>query len=359
MSNEMIPTNLAIPEHMLARMAVTSELAATLASGISMSESPPRISLKGSRFRLVVDGAETVLPASELNLVIVGANSRLSKVLYLGKYNPDSIAGPDCISSDGVRPDIAAENPQNDLCDTCPQNMWGSKIADNGTKLKACSDQKRLAVISPHDPTSVYLLLVTPTSMKSLNTYTKELINRGISPELVMTTFAFDIESSHPKLKFSFGGFNSPELQADVDNLVGSDSVLKIVSEVAAVLQTPPVEESNVVHISAPVETVVEVEPEPEPEETQAPAGFGAIPTAQAAPKAAKPKPTPKPKPAPVETTPVPTEATGFGSVPATKTPMVNVTPKGTVPAAAAKPTTQEALEQKIAAFALQPTDDG
>lgn len=382
MSNDLtiFPTEFAIPDHMLARVTETTALATVLAAGISGSEAPPRISLKGSRFRLVIEGVETVLDPPKLNLVIVGANSRLSKVFYLADYDPNSEEGPDCFSNDGLRPDKASENIQNSICATCPQNSWGSKATDSGVKLKACSDQKRLAVVSPHDPTSVYLLLITPTSLKNLNKYTKELLNRNISPELVMTTFSFDTTSSHPKLIFSFGGFNSPELQEAVDGIVGSPEVVGLVAEagevepvsntelLAAPEATPVVETTP----AAPVQ-VVEPEPEPEPEPAT-PTGFGAAPaspvievtpkTRVSKPKAAKP--TPVPRAAPVEVIPAaPTQAAGFGASPgASTTPTgfgaapaspVQATP---APAGDAVVSTTDALAAKIEAFDLEPTDD-
>jgi hypothetical protein len=89
MSN-LIPANVKIPAHLAARMGQPSALAQALAGGISTSGDYSRISIKGSRFRIIEDGTETVLKETQLDVVIVGANPRLSKTWYAKEWNKDS-----------------------------------------------------------------------------------------------------------------------------------------------------------------------------------------------------------------------------------------------------------------------------
>jgi hypothetical protein len=294
MSN-LVPVNVQVPAHLAARVGVPSALALSLTGGISSTTGGfPRISIKGSRFRIIEGDTETVLDQTFLDIVVVGANPRLSKQWYAKAWTPDSEpSAPDCFSLDGIGPDTESTSPQNDLCASCPQNAWGSKITPQGQQIKACADQKRLAVVAADDPSGpVYLLLVTPAALKGLNQYQKELSMRGIPPEIVKTKVSFDTDASFPKLKFSFAGFLDEDTQTAVDSLFGSDDVKAITGEAVnkPVAVPAPVARPPAV-VAKPVAA-----PKPEPVAEVPPAapkrGFGtktAAPAAPAAPAKAKP----------------------------------------------------------------------
>lgn len=304
MSN-IVPVNIQVPAHLAGRVGVPSVLGAALTGGLGPSGSSfPRISIKASRFRIVEGDTETVLDTTNLDVVIVGANPRLSKTWYAKQWSKDAEpAAPDCFSLDGIGPDPEATDPQNDMCASCPQNAWGSKVTDGGQQIKACSDNKRLAVVAADDASGpVYLLSVTPAALKGLNQYQKELSVRGIPPEIVKTRVSFDTDASFPKLKFTFGGFLDADVQATVDGLFGTESVKEITGEtprtpvaVPQIAKAPapaPVAPKPAVKAAAPVE---EPAPAPAPAQDAAPKrGFGApkaaAPAAKAAPaKAAAP----------------------------------------------------------------------
>jgi len=277
MSN-LIPTNIKMPAHVAARMGTPSKLAQAVTAGIGGGADYPRISIKGSRFRIVEGDSETVLPVTELDIVIVGANPGLSKAFFAQAWSADAEAtGPDCYSMDGIRPAHDAEDPQNDLCASCPQNAWGSKVTPAGQQIKACADKKRLSIVAADDPSGpIYLLEVTPAALKGLNKYQRELSMRGIPPEIVKTRLSFDTDASFPKLSFGFGGFIDEDDQEIVDRLFDTDEVKTITGE-----------------LNIPVEVVTPkavAKPKPAPvveeDEEEAPA-----PVKKAAPK---------PKPAPV-----------------------------------------------------------
>jgi hypothetical protein len=291
MSN-IIPANIKIPAHLAARVGVQSALAQSLTGGLSQGgEAFPRISIKGSRFRIVEGDTETVLDSTTLDVVVVGANPRLSKTWYAKQWTPDAEpSAPDCFSLDGIGPDPQSTSPQNDLCASCPQNAWGSKVTQQGQQIKACSDQKRLAVVAADDAGGpVYLLQVTPAALKGLNQYQKELSVRGIPPEIVKTKVAFDTDASFPKLKFTFGGFLDEDTQTTVDALFGSDQVKAITGEVP---RTPVAVPQIAAPKAAPKPVAVVEVPAPAPAPAAAPAapkrGFGASKATEAKPKAAK-----------------------------------------------------------------------
>jgi hypothetical protein len=296
MSN-IVPINIDVPAHLAERVGVPSALAADLSGGLSTGTDFPRISIKASRFRIVADGAETVLEDPTLEVVVVGANPGISKAFYATAWNPDAEAkAPDCYTLEGTRPAADSTQPQNDLCASCPQNAWGSKKTAQGKDIKACADKKRLAVVAATDPTGpIYLLEVTPAALTGLNKYNRELQMRGIAPEIVKTVISFDTAASFPKLQFGFGGFIDEATQVAVDKLHGTQKVKEITGEITVGAPAPapaiaaPVAEPVAVPVeepAAPVSTFgkpVEV-PAPAPEPVATPA---------AQPVAEEPKPAP------------------------------------------------------------------
>jgi len=300
-----------VPAHIANRMGQPSALAEKLSGGIANGEAWPRISIKGGRFRIKEGDTETVLNTTTIDVVIVGSNPRLSKTYYAKAWDPNAEpTAPDCSSMDGVRPDSNIAEPQNDVCATCPHNAWGSKKGPQGQDLKACSDSKRIAVVSADDPTGpIYLLLVTPAALKDLNQYQKDLTHRGIPPELVRTRIGFDTNASFPKIVFSFGGWLTEEEIAQVDEVLANPVIPEMTGEKV---------KAPVAQIAAPAKpkpTLVKADPAPaqdEPaDEPAAPApaaapkrGFGAAKAEAPAQPAAAAKPAAKPaakaKPAPV-----------------------------------------------------------
>ncbi len=255
-------------------------------SGIKSGNSNPRISIKGSRFRIVEDGVEQTLNVLTLSSVIVGANSALSRQYYEGAYDPDNAGGPACFSDDGVSPDITAEQPQSDRCATCPKSVWGSKISPQGKEIKACSDLKRLAVVSSDDlDGSIYELTVTPSALTDFNKYARDLKVRKIPVEACKTILGFDANASYPKLTFSFGGFldRDEAMKAraiaigDEVKEVVRQKVIPVVQQIAAPVATP-----------APVAAAPAAQPTPAAAPKKAAKGFGG--TAEAAPAAAPKK---------------------------------------------------------------------
>lgn len=191
----------------------------------------PKISIKGSHF----GSSDGNISATNLETVVVGANPRVSKTWYSEEWTEERESNtPDCYSLDGVEPSEGSKSPQNDLCASCPQNAWGSRTTSLGVKVKACADQKRLALVLADEPDGeVYLLQVAPASLKNLNAYQKELSMRGIVPEIARTKISFEQNTAYPKLRFSFGGFNSESAQVSIDKLIGTDEVRIITGELA------------------------------------------------------------------------------------------------------------------------------
>ena len=230
-------------------------LANAAASGISTS-AHPRISIKGSRFRLQSPGNDDiVLQQLYLEVIIVGAGAHLSKTYYAGAYDPNASEPlvPECWSDNGVGPSIGASNPQSATCAACHANVLGSKISPTGGKLKLCTDNKKIAVLLNDIPGvieqgydgAVYELRMPYMSAKNFTTYAQDLIKRGMNIATVITRITFSETSEYPNLQFQATNWVS-EAQAN--------SVLGVVdsSEVAAATGGDDVVQENVVVHAVP-----------------------------------------------------------------------------------------------------------
>jgi len=176
---------------------------------ISTADSVPRISLKGRKFRFIIDGEEVDKVNDKTHVVILGVQPEraMAKTFYAGKYNPDSSDPPDCSSTDGIKPDVWISDPQNAKCMGCPQSMWGSAESMSGGKAKACRDSKRLMVVRANDiGGTMYILNVTISSLKNLSAYGKILVENSVPMAAAITTLIMDDDSDFPKLVFEFMG---------------------------------------------------------------------------------------------------------------------------------------------------------
>lgn len=173
-----------------------------------------RISIKASRFRLVIGGvAQAPLPFVELDVAILRVNDGVNKVWYEADWNPDADAGPpDCSSDDGIVPRADSPKKQSASCQNCPRNEWGSSINPvTGAKGKACQDSKRMAVMAPGSdgryatPTNLFQLAVPPASLKDFGTLVKSLAAHTppAAYNMVVVTLSFDPNASFPKLNFT------------------------------------------------------------------------------------------------------------------------------------------------------------
>lgn len=191
-----------------ARNNELSDTAKALTGG--MGSPTKRISIKGGVFRLVAGGKEiAAVDERHLDVVIVKAAPKVSRVFYASKYDGEKIAPPDCWSNDGERPDPTAENKQSLTCVDCPQNQAGS---GNGNS-RACRYQQRLAVVLENHPEGDVLQLTLPATSvfgkeegdkRPLQAYARYLAmqNPPINPEQIVTRMRFDTKAESPKLFF-------------------------------------------------------------------------------------------------------------------------------------------------------------
>lgn len=90
------------------------------------------------------------IPGNKLKVIVL--HSIHENKFYPGKFDPNNTAPPTCYAfgeEEGeMRPHEDVEEPQSDICATCPMNAWGSGSEDGNPRgPKACKNTRRIAVI--------------------------------------------------------------------------------------------------------------------------------------------------------------------------------------------------------------------
>lgn len=169
-----------------------------------------RLSIRGGVFRLLVGGKEIArVDDRYLDVVIVAAAEKVSRVFYTGTFDEDNPnQPPSCWSADGELPSPDVKEPQSSACATCPMNAKGSGQGDS----RACRYNQRIAVVLANDMEGHVLQVSLPAMSlfgkevgenRPLQAYARWLAAQGISPDAVVTRMRFDTDAATPKLFFS------------------------------------------------------------------------------------------------------------------------------------------------------------
>jgi hypothetical protein len=161
-------------------------------------------------FKRIVNGEQIGnAMRGEINVIIVGALAKVSRIFYKDKYDPNKEATlPNCWSNMGDKPEDAAGDPQHSNCATCPMNVKGS--GENGGR--ACRFQRRVSVLVEGDASGdVYQFNIPAKSLfgkgvgnsHPFESYVKYLAANGFSVDRVVTNIAFDANADTMELLFS------------------------------------------------------------------------------------------------------------------------------------------------------------
>ena len=318
-----------------------------------------RIGLKGSRFRLIINGQEElVVEDNHLDVIIVGASPGVSRLFYQKVWDGETKEAPTCYSPDGIAPPLNLPTRQADKCQTCPQNQIGSRVSEGGRRTRACGFFKRLAVVLPSDLNTMYRLDAKgmtifadgkpATNKFSLAEYGKKLATRGIDPSYLITRLTFNTDESVPVVLFTPMRYLEPTEAPVVADIVNGPDVGLLLE-----INTQTVDLSGE---AAPTEEAPA--PVAAPVVAQAPPVQPAAPVAAPAPVAAA-APAVVRAPAPVAGVPVVTRAPAPAPA-VVKTviaaPVVKATPPRTAPAAAVAVPTQAPPAETVAS---QSDDEG
>lgn len=199
-----------------------------------------RLSIKGNKFRLIVDGEQVSVSREDtMNIVVVNA-AAVSRTYYEGTYDPNNPSAPTCWSVDTrvPAPEVPAEQRKASRCADCPMNVKGSGQGEG----RACRFNQRLAVTLEGKPDEVYQLQLPATSIfgeakggnMGMQAYAK-LLNAHNTPIIaVLTEMRFDENAETPKLFFKpVRPLNEEELQAAVAAKDSEEAIKAITLTVA------------------------------------------------------------------------------------------------------------------------------
>lgn len=280
-----------VPAHLQSLFPVANDLSANVGGG-----GFPHLSIKGKVWT-VVRGKDdrTVVknndgdPRSSIEVVIVKANPQISKVYYNKGFVEGSDEKPVCYSNDGIAPAADAAEQQANKCAICPHNQWGSKISESGSKLKSCSDSRRIAVAPVGDLRDPMLLRIPAASLKPLGEYGEMFARKGVPYQAAVTKVSFDPEAASPKLVFKFERFLDAEGATAIREIMDSEVVQNIIGA-----GTPAAPAATTPAVAAPAPKAAKAAPKPTPapvvEEDEDEAEEAPAP----APKKAAAKPAPK-----------------------------------------------------------------
>lgn len=193
-----------------------------------------RISLRGSKFREIVNGEQMKVSKSDtMNVVIIDC-APVARTFYSGTYDPDDIKPPVCWSANTDAPDSDATEPQATRCADCPQNIKGSGQGNT----RACRYSQRLAVAVEGDLDTVYQLQIAATSVfgdakeneMPMQGYARFLKAHKTPAISVVTEMRFDEDADVPKLFFRA---IRPLEEAEFDTVVaqlGSEDVTNAIT---------------------------------------------------------------------------------------------------------------------------------
>ena len=195
-----------------------------------------RVSIKGGVFRLVNNGKEiAAIDERYLDVVIVNAAPKVSRVFYMAKYDAENPAPPDCWSADGEKPSPDSENKQASTCSECSQNIAGSGQGQS----RACRYQQRLAVVLANDQEGDVLQLALPATSifgketgdnRPLQAYARYLAAQNIDPSEVVTRMKFDTASESPKLFFKAMRWLTDDEYPNIKEQGTSDDAIKAIT---------------------------------------------------------------------------------------------------------------------------------
>jgi len=285
------------------------------AGGISGGEFIPQISIRGNRFRLKINGEETVLKENAIEVFLITSRPNISKVLYTGGYNPSAEnKSPDCSSADGTYPDANVDKPLAANCQVCPNNAWGSKISQvTGKKSKACSDYKLVVLALAVAPDKPFSLRIPAASLKPFAAYISKLNIAGVPANAARTRISLG-DTEFPSLEFDFVG--TVESREDYETLTALAESSDVISAVRIQARTHSPQSEPVMHIAQQPIVIPTVAAEPEPEPEPAPAAEPALADLLGGkPKAAKKSAKKEPEPAPVVVAETPQVAEEGGQI--------------------------------------------
>jgi hypothetical protein len=251
-----------------------------------------RISIKGGVFRLLSAGKEIAnIEDRHLDVVLVKAAPKVSRVFYMKQYDSEAVVPPTCWSADGETPDKDVQEKQAPRCADCAQNIAGSGQGQS----RACRYQQRVAVVLADDIEGDVMSLTVPAASlfgkaegenRPLQEYARFLVAQNVGPEMVVTRMKFDTKAESPKLFFKPMRWLTDDEYELVQEKAASDDATKAITMTVAKQDGVSVPAAKM-EGAPPKSKKAAPTPEPAEDEDEAPAPAPKAKAKKAAPAAA------------------------------------------------------------------------
>ena len=166
---------------------------------------------------------DSPLPGNKVAVIIL--DGLIENAYYAGEYDADNPQPPKCFAFGRVETEMAPHeqvielgDQENDMCQGCPNNAFGSAERGNG---KACKNSRRLAMIpagtfkngSKFEPykkgeelegSSMGFLKLPPTSIKGFAAYVKQLEGTLRRPPFAVYTLVSVVPDPKTQFKIVF-----------------------------------------------------------------------------------------------------------------------------------------------------------
>lgn len=272
----------------------------------------PRLGIKGKVWHWTgLDGEtsavvdpETGDPVSSLYVALADSRKATSRHYYTSAYEPDTKTPAACFSLDGIKPHEKSPDPQATSCAMCPQNAVGSKVSDQGKKMRACGMKKDIVVVAVSrkgdvildenglpQPARLSLPAVSAFNLDRLVKDWKAKTGGRVSVRAIVIKISFNVESAFPEVTFTPIGLLTDDALAAMNDVREDEAVRDWIDG-----GTTAVEDLTDGDAPAPAPApAVKAKPAPAPVET---------PDDDDEPEAPAPKRTRKAKPAPAPAAP-------------------------------------------------------
>jgi hypothetical protein len=213
------------------------------------SAMPPHVSIRGNEFTLVdAAGEQSTIDTKHLDVAIIDMSDVMAKLFYGNDWTPESNDPPVCWSANGIGPSKEAMQPQSPTCSACPNNIRGSAVSKlSGKPVKACRDEKWLAVLVNGYGDLVFQFRVTPGSFKNWSAFSEKFKKQPFDIRDVTTRLQFE-KDKNGVVTFQPTNWLTPETVQLRDKLVAAKATDGIVGRLDVPTQGVPFVAPAVIH---------------------------------------------------------------------------------------------------------------
>jgi hypothetical protein len=189
-------------------------------------------------------------PIAGNSLDVVVLASPVERLYYTSRFDPTNSAPPVCFALGstvtGLKPSHLSDTPQSETCESCPKNQWGS--ATNGGKGKACSEKRRLFMMTADSVSSVdavnlaevAALRIPVTSVKGFATYVQTVAATVKRPLAAVVTKVSLVPDPKTQFKIQFTYVKALDDMAIVKALIARGE-----KETLTAISNPEVEDTE------------------------------------------------------------------------------------------------------------------